>query len=120
MWQLPTNFLCQKHLLGEHGEIHKHKHNFEKHHSISGRISPIVLIEPESMQKRHDELAQEMIRRGYNHQSPYEQPDLSYLSDNERYAKVDLDYNIRDLMDRCPECKERILESKGENYETNS
>jgi len=108
MWQLPTNLLCRNHLLGEHSELHKHKHNFEKHHSISGRISPIVLIEPENMQKRHDELAQEMLRRGYNHQSPYEQPDLSYLPDNERYAKVDMDYNIRDLMDRCVECRKRI------------
>jgi len=116
MWMVDPKLLCRKHLLGESGEIHKHKHNFEKHHSISGRINPIVLIEPENMQKRHDELAQEMLRRGYNHQSPYEQPDLSYLPDNERYAKVDIDYNIRDLMDRCVECRERILDNKGENY----
>lgn len=114
MWMLDPKILCQKHLLGEHGEVHKHKHNFEKHHSISGRISPIVLIEPNNMQQRHDELAQEMLRRGYNHNSPYQQPDLSYLKDSERYAKVDLDYNIRDLMDRCPECRKRILDNKGE------
>jgi len=110
MWMLDPKYLCRQHLLGESNEIHKHKHNFEKHHSISGRISPIVLIEPNNMQQRHDELAQEMLRRGYNHQSPYQQPDLSYLKDSERYAKVDLDYNIRDLMDRCPECRKRMEE----------
>lgn len=109
MWMLDPKILCQKHLLGEHGEVHKHKHNFEKHHSISGRISPIVLIEPNNMQQRHDELAQEMLRRGYNHNSPYQQPDLSYLPDEQRYAKVDSAYNIKDLMGRCPECK-RIIE----------
>ena len=110
MWRINPSLLCTKHLLGNHGEIHKHKHNFEKHHSISGRISPIVLIEPENMQLDHDELAQEMLRRGYNHNSPYQQPDLSYLKDSERYAKVDLDYNINDLMSRCPECRKRIEE----------
>ena len=112
MWMLPPEYLCRKHLLGESNEIHKHKHNFEKHHSIKGRIFPIVLIEPENMKSRHDELAQEMIRRGYNHNSPYEQPDLSYLPDDQRYAKVDLEYNLNDLCERCPECRERIENDK--------
>ena len=107
MWMIDPSTLCRKHLLGEHGEIHKHKHNFEKHHSIHGRIYPIVLIEPENMKKRHDVLAQEMLTRGYNHQSPYEQPDISYLPDDYRYAKVDLDYNFRDLYTRCIDCKNR-------------
>lgn len=110
MWMIDPRMLCRKHLLGESNEIHKHKHNFEKHHSIAGRISPIVLIEPENMKKRHDELAEEMIARGYNHQSQYEQPDLSYYPDGQRYAKVDLEYNLADLMARCPECAKRIEE----------
>jgi hypothetical protein len=109
MWMIDPKLLCKNHLLGEHNEIHKHKHNFEKHHSISGRISPIVLIEPENMQKRHDELVQEMLNRGYSHHSPYQQPDLSYLKDNERFVKVNLDYNVDDLVNRCCECSNRIL-----------
>ena len=110
MWMLPPEYLCRNHLLGNHNEIHKHKHNFEKQHSIHGRIYPIVLIEPESMKTYHDKLAEEMLRRGYNHQSPYEMPVLSYLPDDERYAKVDLEYNLKDLMNRCENCKTRILE----------
>ena len=109
MWMIDPKLLCRKHLLGESNEIHKHKHNFEKHHSITGRITPIVLIEPDNMKSRHDELAKEMLSRGYNHQSPYEQPDLSYLSNNERYVKVNLNYNIQDLYNRCNECRERII-----------
>ena len=111
MFMLNPKLLCRNHLLGEHSELHKHRHIFEKHHSIAGRISPIVLIEPESMKSRHDELAIEMLARGYNHQSPYEQPDLSHLSDDQRYAKVDLEYNLKDLYNRCSECKNKI---KGE------
>jgi len=108
MWMLPTKFLCQKHLLGEHGELHKHRHNFEKHHSIAGRISPFVAIEPANMEMRHNELVVEMYIRGYNHKSPYTLPDLSYLPDYQRNAKVNYEYNLADLIGRCPECAKRI------------
>ena len=108
MWMINPELLCNKHLLGEHGEIHKHRHNFEKKHKITKRISPVVQIEPESMEKRHNALAIEMQRRRYNHQSPYIQPDISYLNDNERFAKADLSVSIIDLKNRCPECSSRI------------
>jgi len=108
MWGINPKLLCRQHLLGEHNEIHKHRHNFVKHHRITGRIYPIVLIEPENMEKRHNELAQEMINRGYNHNSPYEQPDLSYLKNEERFAKISIDKSISDLKSRCSECSERI------------
>jgi hypothetical protein len=113
MWCIDPRLLCRKHLLGEHSEIHKHRHNFVKHHKITGRIFPIVLIEPENMQPRHDQLVKEMIERGYNHQSPYEQPDLSHLKFSERYAEANIEYNLKDLSDRCLECRKRI-ENKGE------
>jgi hypothetical protein len=103
--------LCNKHLLGEHGEIHKHRHNFVKQHSIAKRISPVVQIEPRNMQSRHNELAKEMLRRGMNHQSPFEQPDISYLKDKERLANVDINNSLADLSNRCTECAKKI------NYE---
>ena len=109
MWGIDPSLLCRKHLLGEHGEIHKHKHNFVKKHKITKRIFPVVQIEPENMQKRHDDLATEMLKRGYNHNSPYEQPDLSYLNINERFAKIDIEISIVDLNSRCPECSKNIL-----------
>ena len=105
---IDPKLLCRKHLLGEHGEIHKHRHNFVKHHRIDKRIEPVVQIEPMSMQVRHDELSKEMVRRGFNHQSPFEQPDISYLPKHQRFAKVDLDISKSDLMDRCPECLKNI------------
>lgn len=111
-WMIDPKLLCRKHLLGEHGEIHKHRHSFVKHHSIAGRLSPVVQIEPASMKRRHDELTAEMLRRGYNHQSPYEQPDLSYLLQEQREAKVDTVVSMADLYERCPECRARIERSK--------
>lgn len=110
MWQLNPSVLCKNHLLGEHNEIHKHRHNFVKRHKINGRIKPIVLIEPSNMKQRHDELVEEMIARGYNHKSPYEQPDISYLPESEQNARVDILYNINDLANRCCNCKDKMIQ----------
>ena len=103
MWMIDPKMLCRKHLLGEHNEIHKHRHNFVKHHSIEGRRGQ---IEPLKMQKRHNELVIEMINRGYNHKSPYIQPDLSYYNLDD--FVVDEKKSLKDLSERCSECLERI------------
>lgn len=103
MWMIPCRLLCRQHLLGEHGEIHKHKHNFIKMHSMAGRKGQIL---PERMQDRHDALADEMVRRGFNHNSPYVQP---LLHDMYKGWSVDVDYNIQDLMGRCASCRENIM-----------
>lgn len=105
MWMVPVSALCRKHLLGEHNELHKHKPSFDKKHSMSGRVSPIVLIEPTAMYTRHQELAAEMEKRGYKHESPYSMPDINYLPYSVRCAKVDVQKSIFDLRYRCKECK---------------
>ena len=108
MWGVNPKLLCRQHLLGEHNEIHKHRHNFVKQHSITKRINPVVQIEPDNMQKRHDELVAEMLERGYNHNSPYDQPDLSHLKPEERFAQININNSLNDLSSRCPECAKRI------------
>jgi len=105
---IDPKLLCDKHLLGEHGEIHKHRHNFEKQHKIDNRISPVVQIEPSSMETRHNDLANEMIKRGMNHKSPFSQPDISYLPDYQSNAKVNIGVSLNDLSNRCVECGNRI------------
>ena len=111
MWMIAPHVLCRKHLLGEHNEIHKHRHNFVKGHKMHGRLNPIVQVEPSAMESRHDELAAEMTRRGYNHKSPFTQPDLYNYSDDVKLAKVNRAISFVDLVKRCPECKKRINES---------
>ena len=107
MWMVNPKLLCRKHLLGEHGEIHKHRHNFVKGHSIAGRIGQ---IDPAKMSERHDSIAAEMIDRGMNHNSPYEQPDLSKY-DLTNFT-VDVNVSLEDLKQRCPECRKNIYERK--------
>lgn len=105
MWMVDPKLLCRPHLLGEHGEIHKFRHNFVKGHKIDGRRGQ---IEPLKMKQRHDELSQEMTRRGYNHQSPYKQPDLIMYGDLSDWV-VDQDQSLADLHSRCSRCKNRYV-----------
>ena len=100
--------MCDRHLLGEHGELHKFKPSFVKHHSIAGRVWPEVQIEPEAMAARHNALASEMLARGMNHRSPYVMPDLSYLPEGDRRAKVNQVQSIVDLYYRCEACRMRM------------
>ena len=104
MWMIDPALLCDKHLLGEHGEIHKHRHSFEKKHNMKGRLFPVVQIVPHKMQSRHDQLAKEMRTRDMNHKSLFIQPDVSHLPK----VKVDIKYNLHDLASRCPDCAKRI------------
>ena len=45
MWMIDPKLLCRKHLLGEHGEIHKHLPSLRKGHRVDGRFSPVVQIQ---------------------------------------------------------------------------
>jgi len=111
MWMVDPKILCTNHLLGEHNEYHKFKHIFEKHYSIHRYILNNC-IEPLSMKKRHDDLVSEMINRGFKHKSDYTQPDVSYLPDNIRNYKIDINKSLNLLLNRCTKCTERYYKIK--------
>jgi hypothetical protein len=111
MWMTDPRLMCRQHLLGEHGEIHKHRHNFVKGHSIAGRIAGNA-VEPISMQIRHDELEAEIRRRARKAgrkppKSPYEQPDLSGYPEEHRTYKINREAATALLLGRCEECRRR-------------
>jgi len=64
-----------------------------------------------SMFDRHEELVVEMKNRGYNHKSDYSQPDISYLTNEQQSFKVDKCNSIKDLTNRCDDCRKLILEN---------
>ena len=100
--------LCDKHLLGEHGELHKFIPSFVKKYRIDNRVAPVVQIELTSYQSRHDELANEMLNRGMNHKSPFPKlHDFSYLPQEQFEAKVDRDVSKKDLHKRCEDCRNK-------------
>lgn len=109
MWMLPPHLLCRQHLLGEHNECHSLRNSVEvdrQRYSLEG-LAIAGLIEIPRLAERHEALVDEMLARGYRHQSPLDQPKTpSWWSP---YWSVSLWESSFDLRLRCVECKERIL-----------
>lgn len=103
MWNVNPEFLCTKHLLGEHVETHMFCGTINKGISIKGYVEK-GLVEVQNIKTRHDELRDEMIKRGMKHNSPLPE----YKSWNE--GSIDIDNNIEELKRRCPQCRQRIEE----------
>lgn len=106
MWMVKPELLCRRHLLGEHNELHKllghiRKDNLEvvRGHAEAGDI------DTSEVQCRHEELAGEMKRRGYDHTSPTDYEDKLDL------GSVDREENLEELKDRCEKCRKRITGS---------
>jgi hypothetical protein len=94
--------MCQRHLLGEHAELHMIAANIELGKSIEGFIL-VNAIEPRSVGNRHEELVAEMVTRGMRHNSPLEFSTLLYHD-----VVVDRAASLRMLIDRCPVCAKRL------------
>jgi hypothetical protein len=98
MWMVPPGRMCRKHLLGEHVEIHMAVATLRLGKSVAGFLEK-GLLELGSLRSRHDELVEEMLRRGYRHNSP-----LGRLP-RRNEGKVDRRANLRELARRCPDCR---------------
>ena len=109
MWMVEPEFLCRQHLLGEHKEIHQLVGSINKKISIKGYVEKGI-IEPTSIYSRHECLAKEMKRRGYNHFSVLKMAEFSYLPSKHYLCKVDRGESLADLILRCPYCIQRIKE----------
>jgi hypothetical protein len=57
------------------------------------------LVEVHNIRSRHAQLVEEMIRSGYNHNSPLQD------FDPWEEGRVDVEANHRDLIERCEECR---------------
>lgn len=112
MWNIEPKYLCDKHLLGEHVEMHMFIGTLRKNKSTIGYINN-KLVDLPSIITRHDELAQEMYNRGMKHQSPMTDEDSRILKDYIRrntytLYSVDVKANIIDLSNRCEKCRKRL------------
>ncbi|HVB71701.1 MAG TPA: pyrimidine dimer DNA glycosylase/endonuclease V [Acidimicrobiales bacterium] len=94
--------LCRKHLLGEHVECHMFRGSLHKGTSLRGFLDA-GLLDSRKLARRHDQLAAEMQRRGYRHESPLPR-DFDTTA-----AKGDVDAvaALRELATRCEECRQR-------------
>jgi len=107
MWKVPPDKMCRKHLLGEHVEMHMFVGTINKGSSIDGYIRA-NLVEPGYIRRRHEELARELLRRGYNHHSPLPE----FLGADPIGPRLDEQAALNELISRCPECREGLRRGK--------
>jgi len=109
MWGVNPRFLCRKHLLGEHSEMHQEVGTLENHQYgrkiVEGHAKK-KQVDTSLIKERHDKLAGEMEERGMNHDSPLEYEDRVDL------GSINREKNLEDLQARCSECRKRINKLK--------
>ena len=76
--------------------------NIDRKYSVKGYIAK-GLLETHNLYTRHEELAQELRRRGYKHNSEL---DLKWKL-SKKSGSIDKESNIKQLIDRCTKCRER-------------
>lgn len=106
MWLVNPKMMCRKHLLGEHVEMHMFLGTLKRNKKVDGYLNK-NLFEPMALYWRHNQLALEMVERGYNHNSEmFDVPDsVLNLSEDKRSVRIDRKAALEDLLDRCPECR---------------
>jgi len=103
-------WMCDRHLLGEHVECHMLAGAIGKGKSVRGYIDK-GLVELNRLWMRHGELAAEMERRGMNHKSPF--PARFHIDHGQFVVGgggVDRARSAAELMCRCADCRRRFRE----------
>jgi len=110
MWMVNPKIMCNKHLLGEHCELHMFVGTLRLGINIEGYIKN-NLLEPLSILQRHTELVQEMECRGMNHCSPLEVPAyiIERLSDEIRCYTIKREDALAELIRRCKDCRRNYI-----------
>jgi superfamily II DNA or RNA helicase len=101
MWLVNPKLMCRKHLLGEHVECHMFLGSIKHNHKLSNYLKN-GLLDATKLKERHDELAKEILNRGYKHNSPL--PDITEEEKIKYKGSIDIDANMNELARRCPIC----------------
>ncbi|MFW5853139.1 MAG: pyrimidine dimer DNA glycosylase/endonuclease V [Patescibacteria group bacterium] len=77
IWDIHPKYLCRKHLLAEHRELHGLWNILTKHKLTGGyAYHPETLRwvgKEKALYLRHEKLIEEFKKRGYNHYSPLDE-----------------------------------------------
>ena len=87
--------MCRAHLLGEHVECRMLRGSLRKGRRLDGFVES-GLVDSRMLLERHEELAREMVRRGYRHASPLP-ADFDVLG---APGSVDVQRSMRELVTR--------------------
>ncbi len=114
VWDIDPKYLCDRHLLGEHNEIHaiwsvitKNLKGYSSHPETKrwrGSLKALYL--------RHEATALEMEKRGFNHKSPLDK--RRAIGKDRQDELIDpIEVQERLLSEKDPDCAERIRKGKG-------
>lgn len=110
MWMCDTEILCQKHLCGMHLEMHMFIGHMKKRRKIDGFLQNNCL-QPLLLKKKHDDIAKEMKKRGYDHKTPLLENDfinaMEYLDEKQINYKINNIDSLNELISRCKFCEDR-------------
>ena len=99
--------MCNRHLLGEHVEIHMLAGNIKRGKSIDGFLAG--LVDPCLVIQRHEDIVNEMVHRGMNHKSPLDCPEE--IASSLTAQPISGISNLDELARRCHRCS--LLIKKG-------
>jgi len=99
MWPVAPPFLCDRHLLGEHLELHMIVGSILKGNKLDGYYEH-GLIDTNLIPERHEALVQEMTARGMLHKSPL--PEFV----NPQKGFIDPHAGVV-LVQRCEKCRKK-------------
>ena len=106
IWGVDPSLMCQRHILGEHREMHAlvvmirlgtKKSQLEAHCRL-GQVAIHQIVD------RHELLVEEMERRGWNHKTPMGESERALLWVE---GEIDSLRNLSLLSERCPLCREK-------------
>lgn len=105
MWMVNPLLLCRQHLQGQHVECHMFAGSIKKRINLQGYVDN-NLLELDALFWYHDQCANELIRRNYNHKSPLITFDFKeyILDDYILNSKVNKPKALKSLLLRCNEC----------------
>jgi len=114
MWLVDPRILCRQHLLGAHVELHMFIGTIKKKIKVDGYLKNNCL-QPRMIYQEHLNLINEMIRRGYKHNSPLYEHEcfcISNLTNEQQYWEIDKIKSLQLLLSKCPRCKSTFDELK--------
>ncbi|HUW56064.1 MAG TPA: pyrimidine dimer DNA glycosylase/endonuclease V [Planctomycetota bacterium] len=114
MWMVDPRGMCDRHLLGEHVEIHMLVGCLRKRKNIRGYIEK-GLVEVRSIRPRHDALVREMRRRHMNHASPLPRR-MPFAEKGGPFGRVDREASLTELRRRCRRCRQMQNGQAGEKH----
>lgn len=116
MWMADVTKMCDKHLLGEHVELHMFIGTLRKDISLKG-YKDNNLVEPLSIPDRHTQITEEMKRRGMKHNSEISEGEfhelLLRMPKDVRNNKINKKEALEELLIRCDRCQKNFWPIKG-------